>query len=415
MATETRRKRILILVENLPVPFDRRVWMEATTLSAAGYQVSVICPQGDYAERFEVRDGVRIYRYPLPSLSGVAGHLVEYGWAVPMTFLLTWVVLARDGFDVIQSANPPDVFFLIGGFFKLFGKKFVFDHHDLVPEICDTRWSGWKRVVLRSLCQWAERATFRTADRVIATNHSYREVALTRGRVQADRVVVVRSGPRLSQFQPVAPRPEAKNGRSFLVAYLGVMGPNDGLEYLLEAIAYLVHRLDRTDIYFVLIGGGDLTPRMKSLSRELRLEKHVRFTGRVPDDEVIALLSSADVCVAPDPKDALNDLSTMNKIVEYMALGKPVVAFDLREARVSAGDAALYAKPNDPVDFARQVVDLLASPERRRAMSEVGRRRFETGLAWEHQAEILLALYRQLIGESSAAAQGPPGVLPRAN
>jgi glycosyltransferase involved in cell wall biosynthesis len=253
--------------------------------------------------------------------------------------------------------------------------------------------------VLRRLCEWAERATFRTADRVIATNESYREVALTRGGVPPERIAVVRSGPRLSHFVAVEPRPELKNGRFFLVAYLGVMGPNDGLQYLLRAVEHIVHSLHRTDIQFVLIGGGDLAAEMMQMSKDLRLEEHVHFTGRIPDEEVIALLSTADVCVAPDPKDALNDLSTMNKIIEYMALGRPLVAFDLREARVSAAGAAVYAAPDDAVEFARQVVDLLASPERRRVMGERGRQRFETNLAWEHQASVLLALYRDLIGE----------------
>jgi len=390
-----------MLVENLPVPFDRRVWAEATTLTAAGYQVSVICPQGDYLQRFEVRDGVRIYRYPLPSLAGLAGHVIEYTWAVPVTFLLTVVVLLRDGFDVIHSANPPDLFFLIAACFKPFGKKFVFDHHDLVPEMCITRWTGRKRAVLQRLCQWAERATFRLADRVITTNQSYREVALTRGGVSPDRVIVVRSAPRLSHFHPVAPRVELKNGRAFLVAYLGVMGPNDGLDYLLRAVAHIVHARQRTDIQFVLIGGGDLHPELIRMSAALGVADIVEFTGRLPDEEVIALLSSADLCVAPDPRDVLNDVSTMNKIIEYMALGRPVVAFDLREARVSAGEAAVYATPNDPVDFAHHILSLLAAPARRSLMGGIGRRRFETMLAWEHQADHLLALYRDLIGDPS--------------
>jgi glycosyltransferase involved in cell wall biosynthesis len=404
-----RQKRILILVENLPVPFDRRVWMEATTLAEAGYGVSVICPQGDYQERFVVLEGIRIYRYPLPSLAGMVGHLIEYGWAVPATFFLTLLVWCRDGFDAIQSANPPDLFFVIGGFFKLFGKSFVFDHHDLMPEICETRWTGWKRAVLRRVCVWAERVSFRTADRVIATNESYRQVALTRGGVSPERIAIIRSAPRMSRFQPVEPRAELKNGRPFLVAYLGVMGPNDGLQHLLRSIEYIVHGLQRSDIQFILIGGGDLAANMMQMSRDLHLEEHVRFTGRIPDQEVIAVLSTADVCVAPDPKDALNDVSTMNKVVEYMALGRPLVAFDLREVRVSAADAAVYARPNDEVDFARLVVDLLALPERRHAMGERGRRRFESTLAWEHQANVLLALYYDLIGKppNDSGTRGP--------
>jgi len=390
-----------MLVENLPVPFDRRIWMEATTLAAAGYAVSVICPQGDYPRRFETCDGVRIYRYPLPSLAGFAGHVIEYAWAVPITFLLTCMVLLRDGFDVIHGANPPDLFFLIAAVFKPLGKKYVFDHHDLVPEICEARWSGWRRRLLRRICQWAERATFRVADRVIATNESYREIALTRGGRSVDEVVVVRSAPRLSDFRPVPSRLDLKNHRRYLVAYLGVMGPNDGLEYLLRAIAHIVYEWRRRDIQFTLIGGGDLRPQLMAKSCALGLDPFVRFTGRIPDREVIELLSSADLCVAPDPKDALNDLSSMNKIVEYMALGRPLVAFDLREARASAGAAAAYATPNDPVDFARHIVDLLASPERRAMMGATGRRRFETDLAWEHQADGLIGLYRDLLGDVS--------------
>ncbi len=395
----SKTKRILILVENLPVPFDRRVWMEATTLRGAGYQVSIICPKGHYPQLHEVLDGISIYRYRLPSLGGIAGHVVEYGIGVPMTFLLTWLVFFRDGFDVIQSANPPDFFFVIGGLFKLFGKKFVFDHHDLVPEMCETRWTGWKRVLMRGVCRLAEQATFRIADRVISTNQSYREIALTRGKMPPERVVVVRSGPRLDRFRPVPPRPELKDGQPYLIGYVGVMGPNDGLDYLLKAAAHIVHGMGRSDIRFVLIGGGDLYPQLVAMSRELQLEPFVRFTGRIPDDEVIALLSAADLCVAPDPKDALNDLSTMNKIVEYMALGKPLVAFDLREARVSAGDAAAYATPNDPLALAQKICELLAAPQQRHAMGRLARERFEQQLAWEHQEKALLALYRDLLGE----------------
>lgn len=394
-----RPKRILILVENLPVPFDRRVWMEATTLRGAGYGVSIICPKGHYPKFHEVLDGISIYRYPLPSLGGIVGHLAEYGVAVPMTFLLTCLVFLREGFDVIQSANPPDFFFTIGGLFKLFGKKFVFDHHDLVPEMCETRWSGWKRTLMHGLCSAAERATFRTADRVISTNQSYREIALSRGRMAPERVVVVRSGPRLNRFPAVPPPLELKSGQPYLVGYLGVMGPNDGLEYLLKAAAHIVHDMKRSDIHFVLIGGGDCYADLVAMQRALQLEAFVRFTGRISDDEVAALLSAADLCVAPDPKDALNDVSTMNKIIEYMAMGKPMVAFDLREARVSAGDAAVYATPNDPVEFAGKIVELLGVPEKRRAMGACGRQRFEQQLAWEYQEKTLLALYRDLLGQ----------------
>ncbi len=397
-STEVPPPRILILVENLPVPFDRRVWMEATTLAEAGYEVSVICPQGSYPLRRETLEGVRIYRYPLPSMTGFAGHLVEYAIAFPATLALTWLVHRRTGFDVIQSANPPDLFFLIARIFKRRGVKFVFDHHDLMPEICESRWHGWRRAAGRHVSLWLERATFRTADRIIATNESYRQIALGRGAVAPQRVSVVRSAPRLSQFRAVAPRGEWKSGRTFLVAYLGVMGPNDGVGHLLASIAHIVHTLRRDDVHFVLIGAGDLQPRHVAEARSLRLDPFVRFTGYIPDDDVLAILSTADVCVAPDPKDALNDVSSMNKVVEYMALAKPLVAYDLREARASAAEAGVYARPNDPVDFAAKIIELLASPERRSAMGKAGRARVESALAWEHQSAVLLAMYRDLVG-----------------
>jgi glycosyltransferase involved in cell wall biosynthesis len=389
-------KRILILDENLPVPFDRRVWMEATTLAEAGYRVNVICPKAKYTRFYEELENVRIYRYPLPSLESVLGHLLEYAIALPVTFFLTWVVFFRGGFDVIQSANPPDMFFLIGGFFKLFGKKFVFDHHDLMPEICDSRWKGWKHKLTYPLSIWSEKLTFRTADRVISTNGSYREVAIKRGRVKPDRVSVVRSGPSIKSFIPELENHALKKGRKYLVCYLGVMGPNDGLEFLLQSIDFVIHKLLRNDIYFTLIGSGDLQPRLKKMCTKLDLDEYVEFTGRIPERQVREIISTADLGVAPDPKDPLNDVSTMNKIIEYMALGKPLVCYDLKEARVSAGDAAIYAKPNDTEDFARKVIELLEQPERRKMMGDFGRMRFEKELAWDHQKKSLLILYRDL-------------------
>lgn len=386
-----------MLVENLPVPFDRRIWMQATTLSEAGYQVVVVCPAGDFRAGYELLDGVHVYRYPLASRSGLPGHVLEYGLALPITLALSCFAFWRHGFDVIHAANPPDALFLIAILFRPFGVRFVFDHHDLVPEICRSRWTGWRRALLHRLALWSERATYRCADRVIATNASYRDVALQRGGMAAEHVTVVRSAPTSERFRPVAPRPELRAGRQYLVAYLGVMGPNDGVDYLLRAIAHIVHARLRRDVHFTLVGGGDLHARMVAMARDLAIDPYVRFTGRVPDEEVVAVLSTADVCVAPDPDDALNRVSSMNKIVEYMALAKPIVAFDLLETRFSAGDAALYATPNDPVDFGERIVELLGAEGRRAVMGESGRQRFKTALAWEHQRPALLALYREVL------------------
>ena len=370
-----KSKRILILVENLPVPMDRRVWMEATTLAQNGYRVSVICPKGKYPKFHEILENIAIYRYPLPSYSSVLGHFLEYSIAILFTSLLTVLVLFRGGFDAIQSANPPDFFFIIGGFFKIFGKKFIFDHHDLMPEICDSRWKGWRHRVTYFLSIRAEKQTFKTADRVIATNESYREVAIKRGRVKPDKVIVVRSGPNIDNFKRVPVNNSWKNGKKYLVGYLGVMGPNDGLEYLLESIAFIIHTLKRTDIHFTLIGNGDLHTKLRKICTQLELDEFVKFTGRIPDQQVKEIISTADLAVAPDPKDPLNDVSTMNKIIEYMALEKALVCFDLREARVSAGEAAVYAKANDIQDFALKIIELLEQPDKRKEMGVYGRGR----------------------------------------
>lgn len=394
------RARVLMLVENLPVPFDRRMWMQATSLQRAGYRVTVICPRGSDRAGREVHDGVTIYRYPLPSLAGIAGHVAEYAVALIMTFVLTGVVRMREGFDVIQSANPPDLFFLIALAYRPFGTRFIFDQHDGMPEICRSRWRGWKQTVLTRLCLWAEWATFRTADRVIANNESYRTIALERGHVAANRIAVVRNAPRADHFRAVAVRPELKNGGRFLIAYLGVIGPNDGLDLFLHAIAHVVHTQGRTEVRAVAIGSGDCYAQTVALSRTLQLEPYVRFTGRISDQEVIDWLSAADVCVAPDPYDPLNDISSFNKIVEYMALGKPIAAFDLHETRLTAGDAALYAEPNDPARLGAGILALLHAPDRRHAMGIRAQQRFRDVLAWEHQEVPLLALYRELLGDA---------------
>jgi len=278
----------------------------------------------------------------------------------------------------------------------MFGKKFIFDHHDLMPEICDSRWNGWKHKVAYLPSVWAEKQTFKTADWVIATNESYRQIAIRRGGVKPEKVVVVRSGPEIDKFKPVPVNDSWRNGKEYLVGYLGVMGPNDGMEYLLETINFIVHSLNRTDIHFILIGSGDLQPKLKKICTRFGLDDFVKFTGRLPDQQVKEILSTADLAVAPDPRDPLNDVSTMNKIIEYMALEKALVCFDLREAKVSAGDAAVYAKPNDAQDFALKVIELLEQPEKRKVMASYGRKRFLDSLAWDHQKKHLLRLYQEL-------------------
>jgi glycosyltransferase involved in cell wall biosynthesis len=391
-------RRVLILVENLPSPFDRRVWQEATTLRDAGYVVSIVCPTGKGCEkRFETIEGIAIWRYALPvEAEGARGYAIEYAAALLQTFVLSWRVLATRGFDVVHACNPPDLFFLIGGFFKLFGKKFVFDHHDLGPELYEAKFG--RRDLFYRLMLRLERWTFQIADVSIATNESYRRVAVERGGMAPERVTVVRSGPSLERMRIRPPDERLKQGRRHLVGYVGVMGKQEGIDTLLHAIRHLVFDLRRTDIHFGLVGGGTSLEAMKALADVLGVAGFVTFTGRVPDDQMLAMLNSADVCVNPDIANEMNDKSTMNKIMEYMALGKPIVQFDLAEGRFSAQAASLYAKPNDALDLAVKIVELIDDPQQRAAMGAYGRRRVENELEWRHEAPKLLAAYAGLWG-----------------
>src|SRR5919205_659276 len=389
-------KRVLILVENLPSPFDRRVWQEAGALRDAGYTVSIICPTGRGCEsKFEAIDGIDIWRYDLPTEgAGALGYLVEYSVALFWTFVLSLRVLLGKGFDVVHACNPPDLFFLIGGFYKLFGKKFLFDHHDANPELYVAKF-GRKDFFYRVMLA-LERWTFRTADVSIATNLSYRRIALERGGMPPERVFVVRSGPSLERLRILPPDPRLKKGRRYLVGYVGVMGRQEGLDYLLQAAAHIVHQLGRTDVHFGLVGGGTSLDEMKALAAELGVADYVTFTGRVPDAELLAMLNTADVCVNPDIATEMNDISTMNKIMEYMALGKPIVQFDLAEGRYSAQEASLYARRNDALDLAQKIAELLDDPARRQRMGEFGRRRVIEELEWRHEVPKLLAAYEAL-------------------
>ncbi len=389
-------RRALILVENLPVPFDRRVWLESKALTQAGWQVSVICPKGPgWTAPYEEIEGVAIHRYdPPPPTKGALSYLWEFTYCWFHTAWLSLKVARGRGFDVLHACNPPDTFFLLGAFYKLWGKKFLFDQHDLSPEVYVSRFGkeGFWYHGLRLL----ERLTYATSDLVIATNESYKETAIRRGWLAPDDVVVVRSGPESGRFVGMAPDPALKRGRPFLVAYLGVMAPQDGVDYLLRAMALLLERRGARDVALTLIGSGDSFDDLVALSTALGLDDVARFTGRIPDAEVEAILSTADVCVGPDPKNPLNDVSTMNKILEYMALGKPIVAFDLRETRYSAGDGALYARPNEEADLAAKIDLLLRDPARREAMGAYNRERFKNGMAWDFSRVRLIEAYDRL-------------------
>ena len=401
-------RRVLIIVENLPCPFDRRVWQEATTLARAGVRVSIICPKGRGFEKSrEEIDGIVIYRHAMPvEASSAWGYAVEYAWALLAQFALSLRVLAERGFDALHACNPPDTIFIIGRFYKLLGKKFLFDHHDINPELYEAKF-GRRDGFHRLLC-WLERATFRTADVSIATNESYRRIAIERGGQLPQRVFVVRSGPDLARLRILPANAALKRGRRFLVGYVGVMGRQEGIDLLLAAVHDIVHVRRRTDIQFGLVGGGTELAALRQLARDLAVAEFVTFTGRVPDSELLDMLNTADVCVNPDVANEMNDKSTMNKIMEYMALGKPIVQFDLTEGHVSAGEASWYARRNDPVDLAEHIVRLLDDEPARRHMGRIGRERVMNELSWEHEAPRLLAAYSALFAAEPASYQQIP-------
>jgi glycosyltransferase involved in cell wall biosynthesis len=388
-----RKRRVLIVVENLPVPFDRRVWSEARTLAANGYEVSVICPKGrDAAGAREVVGGIHIYRHWLPAEARSApGYFLEYAAALFWEFALSFRVLTSHGFDVIHACNPPDTIFLIGAFYKyLFGKRFVFDHHDINPELFEAKFGHrgpWWRLMV-----WLERLSFAVADISIATNQSYRAIAIERGGMRPENVFVVRSGPDLKRVKEAPPDAKWKNGRRYLVAYVGVIGKQEGLDLLLDAARH-IRRRGRDDVQFIVAGSGPELENVKKLAMRDDLADMVNFTGRVDDETLFGILSTADVCVNPDRPNAMNDKSTMNKIMEYMALGKPIVQFDLVEGRYSAGEASVYVRKTDTVEFGDRILELLDDPVRRRAMGEAGKARVRKELAWEHEAPNLLAAY----------------------
>ncbi len=393
-----RQPHVLVLVENLSVPFDRRVFQESCALVDAGYRVTVICPQGPKqdSEPDVVVEGIHILRYPLrAAVGGAMGYPREYALALWHTLRLALRVRRRGRVDVVHACNPPDLFFLIALVLRSFGARFVFDHHDLVPELVLSR-VGSGRSVLYWVARILERLTFAVADGVISTNESYREVAIRRGKTDPSDVVVVRSGPDLERFVRREPEPGLKQGKEYLLTYLGVMGPQDGVDYALRAVAHLYSV--RRDFHCVFMGAGDALMDLYTLRSELGLSDVVEFPGRVSDEYVQRCLSTADVCLSPDPKSPLNDVSTMNKVVEYMAMGRPIVSFDLVEARVSAGEAAVYVTDDDEVGFARAVGELLDNPEVRGRMGRYARDRVEKSLSWHESRRQLVGFYDRLLG-----------------
>ena len=338
---------------------------------------------------------LRVYFYPKPEADSALGHVFEHGVTLLLGGLLSGWVFLRHGFDVIHACNPMDVFWLLALPYKRLGKRFIFDQHDLCPELFLSRYdcTAAREPFLLKALRALERGSYRTADVVIVPNESYKQVALRRGKLPPERVFVVRNGPDLKPLSGVTGEPPAPRNGDIVVGYLGNMNQQDGVDYLLKAVHVIVHEHRRSDIRFVLIGGGAHQPRLARLAAEMGLQAHVTFTGRIPDGRMLQTLRACDICVQPDPSNALNDLSTMNKAMEYMALAKPTVAFDLHETRVSCADAALYAQPNSAQDLARQIVHLADDPGLRRRLGRTGQRRIRTQLAWQFSVPALLGAY----------------------
>ena len=393
-----------MLLENSFYPMDSRVRQESQALASAGYQVTVISPGQRGQHTKETIDGVVVYRFPAPSeANGVAAYLWEYGYSMTATFIMSVWVLLHEGFDVIHAANPPDTFVLIAAPYKLLGKRFVYDHHDLAPEMYFARFGGHGNRFLHWILVMLEKLSCRLADRIIATNQSYKTIEIQRSGVAPNRITIVRNGPDVDWLRPLEQGSELRSRGKHIIGYAGIMGFQDGVDHLIRALKHLLVDLGRTDFYCVLVGGyGDARASLIALTTELGLDDYVGFTGWVSDADYIRYLSTSDICVDPDPSNSFNDRSTMGKIMEYMALGKPIVAFDLPEHRASAQGAALYVRPNDELEFARAIERLMDEPARREAMGALGKHRVETELAWRFSIPHLLDAYQALTGGTGA-------------
>lgn len=392
------KKKALIFIEDGSFTYDNRVIREANALIDNGWDITVISPKyADDPFHKKINGNLRVYYYPKPHFKSIISHITEGSVTLFLGSLLTLWVYVRHGFSVFHACNPMDILWMIALPYKLIGKKFIFDEHDLCIELCLSRGSVKKGSLVYKLLAFLEKYSYKFADAVLATNASYKEIAIKRGGKRPEDVFVVRNGPDLKKFEKVAPDTRIKEDGDVLVGYLGNMNPQDGVDYLLKAAHDIVHKRVRSDIRFVLIGGGMSQPNLVKQSVTMGLENNVTFTGRIPDDEMLSTLNACDICVQPDPHNLLNDISTMNKVMEYMAFEKPVIAFDLKETRVSCGNAALYVTPNNSTELAEKILYLAKNSELRTKMGRIGRERVEKKLAWNYSIPNLLSAYEHVL------------------
>lgn len=385
----------LILIEDGSFTFDNRVKRQVGALCNDGWNMSVICPKYKEDPFFkQINEKLCVYFYPKPNALGTLGHILEHFISLFfMTILTLWVYLVHR-FSIIQGCNPMDITWIIAAPYKIFGIKYIFDQHDLSPELFQSRNNKYYQSRLYKILLWLEKKSYDYADIVLATNFSYKNVAIKRGGKDPKQVIVVRNGPTLTQF--VIKTNNTKN-KNFLIGYIGNMNAQDGVNHILDVAYHIIFKNNITDITFVLIGGGSSQPGLVKLSKKMGLEKWITFTGRISDSDMLVWLNKCNICVQPDPKNVLNDVSTMNKVLEYMALAKPIVAFDLKETRVSCGNAALYATENNTTDMAEKILYLKANPKIRESMGKLGRLRIENQLAWKYSIPHLLKAYNYVL------------------
>lgn len=399
MATKQPFLRIVTLLENNPYPADPSVRPHMEALAAAGHQVTVICPRWSGQPRQETINAVRVLRFWLPA-GGTRSidYVIEFVYATLVMTLMTLWAWLRYGMDVLHHYNPPDTLFVASLLPKLAGKTVVWDLRDLAPELYISKYEHPNSTIYRALL-WCEQSTCRLADQFIVVNESYRQILIEREHIPVERIAIVRVGPDLDRVHPVAADPMLRARGRTIFAYLGKMAKQDGVDHLLRALSCLDRQYDYHDWFCVLIGKADDLNELQDLTLKLGIRDRTWFTGYVSDEEMIRYLSTADICIDPDPANPLNNISTMCKLMDYMAVGKPSVAYDLREHRVTAGEASLYAEPNDVTDLACKMMSLVEDPRLRAKMGQIGQQRLQAGLAWPFQRQKLLSVYEELAAD----------------
>ena len=390
-------KKVVIIVENLPLPFDRRVWQESCALIEAGIEVFIICPKGkDYTLSYEKINNIHIYRHSLPfEANGALGYLYEYSCALfYQRKLLKHIWNKHNGFDVIQACNPPDLIYLNVKKYIKKGVKFIFDHHDINPELYIAKFN--RKDFFYNLLLYFEKQTFKTCHLSIATNNSYKQIAINRGKMKKEDIFVVRSGPDLNRLKIQEPILSYKKNKLITIGYIGVIGQQEGIDHLLKSIDKLIREFNYTDFHCYIIGDGPTKKEMHDLSNSMCLNEYVTFTGRIADSEVLNILNTCNICVNPDLYNTMNDKSTMNKVMEYMALGKPIVQYDLTEGKISAKESSLYARPNDIMDFTKKIYNLITDKSKRKSMGSIGKKRILEKLNWDIEKPKYLSVYKKV-------------------